>query len=160
MVEPRGVPPEGLTGRRTWVEVSTVGGWLVAYEGDTPVFATLVSAGRGDLLPDGTMVPFSASPTGTFPITSKFVATTMESPERPGRPVPEVMYTQVFHGPYSLHGAYWHHEWGDRKSSGCINLSPRDARWLFHWTEQPVPTGWNGLRLDPARPTTLVVIHF
>ena len=34
-------------GRRTWIDVSILGGWLVAYEYNKPVYATMVSPGRG-----------------------------------------------------------------------------------------------------------------
>ena len=43
----------------------------------------------------------------------------------------EVQYVQNFHGPHALHAAYWHDDWGEKKSGGCINLSPRDAQRLF-----------------------------
>ncbi|HXS18794.1 MAG TPA: hypothetical protein VN764_16460, partial [Polyangiaceae bacterium] len=38
--------PEFATGHKKWIDVSVVTGTLVAYEGTTPVFATLVSVGR------------------------------------------------------------------------------------------------------------------
>ena len=34
---------------RKWLEVSVLGGWLIAYEGTKPVFTTLVSPGRGGI---------------------------------------------------------------------------------------------------------------
>lgn len=172
VVDPLGVPPKALSnasqgsqgshgarGRRTWLEVSTVGGWLVAFEGARPVFATLVSAGRGDRLPSGEMNGFSSTPSGTYPIGNKLRTATMQSPERPGRTVAEVMYTQVFHGAFALHGAYWHADWGERKSAGCVNVSPKDARWLFEWTEPPVPADWHARTTRRGEPTTWIVIH-
>jgi hypothetical protein len=45
---------------------------------------------------------------------------------------------------YAFHAAYWHDAFGAPKSHGCVNLSPIDARWLFHFTEPPVPRGWHG----------------
>lgn len=161
VIEPVGAPPRRLpsTGRRTWIEVSTVGGWLVAFEGARPVFATLISAGRGDLLPSGEMNGFSSTPSGTYAIGNKLRTATMQSPERPGRSVAEVMYTQVFHGAFALHGAYWHGDWGERKSAGCVNLSPRDARWLFEWTEPKVPADWHARQTRRGEPATWVVLH-
>ena len=32
-----------------------------------------------------------------------------------------------FANAYAIHGAYWHDEFGNRRSHGCVNLSPRDA---------------------------------
>ncbi|MFO0550505.1 MAG: L,D-transpeptidase [Polyangiaceae bacterium] len=161
IVAPLGVPPQlPEDGRRTWVEVSTVGGWLVAYEGARPVFATLISAGRAAMKPDGTMVPSSSTPTGTYTVHSKLVTTTMRSENRPNAIHAEVMYTQVFFDDYALHGAYWHDDWGNRRSAGCVNLSPMDSKWLFEWSEPRVPTNWHAKKVEGGEPATVVVIHF
>ena len=42
--------------------------------------------------------------------------------------VPWILY---YDGDRALHGAYWHDKFGARSSHGCVNLSPKDARWLF-----------------------------
>ena len=39
----------------------------------------------------------------------------------------------------SLHGTYWHNDYGAVRSHGCINLTPQDARWLYLWTTPVVP---------------------
>lgn len=161
VVRPTASVPDDLSpmGRRTWIEVSTVGGWLVAYEGARPVYATAISAGRAALAPDGTMVPSSSTPSGTYTIKNKLKTATMRSDRRPDRAHAEVMYTQVFHEDYALHGAYWHDDWGDRRSAGCVNLSPIDSKWIFDWTEPSVPDGWHAKRVRGDEPTTVVVIH-
>ena len=53
--------------------------------------------------------------------------------------------------PFALHAAYWHDRFGEPKSGGCVNLSPRDAKWLFEWTEPSVPAAWHGVRSGDAR---------
>lgn len=161
VVAPNGEPPKRLpeTGRRTWVEVSTVGGWLVAYEGERPVYATMISAGRAETLKDGTMRPASSTPVGTYSVLSKLRTATMRSENRPDSVHAEVMYTQVFFEDYALHGAYWHDEWGSRKSAGCVNLSPIDSKWLFDWSEPAMPNDWHAKRVEPNEPATWVVIH-
>jgi lipoprotein-anchoring transpeptidase ErfK/SrfK len=50
--------------------------------------------------------------------------------------VPWVMY---FDGSISLHGTYWHDLLGFRRSRGCVNLTIRDARWLFEWSSAGEP---------------------
>ncbi len=161
IVAPKAEPPRHLakTGRRTWVEVSTVGGWLVAFEGERAVYATLISAGRAALGPDGKMVPASSTPEGTYTVHSKLKTATMRSENRPNQSHAEVMYTQVFFEDYALHGAYWHDEFGDRKSAGCVNLSPIDARWLFEWSEPKVPAEWHVKKTEPGEAATMVVLH-
>jgi hypothetical protein len=149
------------SGRRTWLDVSVLGGTLVAYEDERPVFATLVSPGRG-----GTPVPgkdpleTASTPTGTFRVDGKFVTATMVSSTNDLLVHTEVQYVQNFHGPHALHAAYWHDAWGEKKSGGCINLSPLDAQRLFAWTEPPVPADWYGLRSVPEiGPATVVVVR-
>lgn len=144
---------------RTWMEASILGGWLLAYRGHTPVFATLVSAGRGGL-PRGDIDPVetASTPVGRFKITGKFATATMIAPNELTHS--DVPWAQNFSGPHALHAAYWHDRWGELKSGGCLNLSPIDARYLFYEFTQPrVPEGWHGVRwdsqLEPA--TTLIV---
>jgi len=161
VVDPKRELPRRLpgTGRRTWVEVSTVGGWLVAYEGERPVYVTLISAGRAALGADDKMVPASSTPNGVYAIHSKLKTATMRSENRPGASHAEVMYTQVFFEDYALHGAYWHDAFGDRKSAGCVNLSPIDSKWLFDWSEPSVPEDWHVKKVEPGEAQTVVVIH-
>ena len=56
--------------------------------------------------------------------------------------IADVPFTQYFHGPFALHASFWHEDFGEMKSSGCVNLSPADAEWLFRWTGPVVPDGW------------------
>ena len=63
--------------------------------------------------------------------------------------LPGVPFYMGFRRHYALHGVYWHDSFGNRRSHGCVNLSPRDARYLFEWTFPQVPDGW--LEAD-ARP--------
>jgi hypothetical protein len=145
-------------GRGTWLDVSILGGWLIAYEGHTPVYATLISAGRGGAPVAGrNPVETASTPTGRFKITGKFATATMVAPNDVVHS--EVPWAQNFSGPHALHAAYWHDDWGELASGGCINLSPLDARWLSEFTEPRLPDGWHGVRwlpeLEPA--TTLIV---
>jgi hypothetical protein len=72
----------------------------------------------------------------------------------------DVPFILNFHGPHALHMAYWHDTWGEKTSGGCINLSPLDAIWFFHWSEPAVPAGWHGMRSDKeAGPATVVIVH-
>lgn len=149
-----------LPGRATWLEGSILGGWLVAYEGKTPVYATLISAGRGGTPVAGQdPVSTASTPTGRFFITGKFATATMESSTTPivhG----DVPWTQNFSGPHAIHSAYWHDEWGDLKSAGCVNVSPQDGKWLFGFTEPAVPDGWHAVKhISRDGPATLLILH-
>jgi hypothetical protein len=145
-------------GRGTWIEVSILGGWLLAYEGTKPVFVTLMSPGKGG--PPRGKIPLletASSPTGRFKITGKFVTSTMIAPNKLVHSA--VPWAQNFSGPYAIHGAYWHNDWGEPKSGGCINLSPKDAKWMYDFTEPAAPRGWHGVRWLPGKEgsTTLII---
>ena len=159
---PSDKPPWGTAppkGRGTWIEVSVNGGWLIAYENTTPVFTTLISPGRGGPAKvDEDPIAEARTPLGLFPISGKFATATMEAP---GNLVhTAVPWTQNFSGPHALHSAYWHDDWGNPKSGGCINLSPLDGKKMFAWTEPALPEGWHGVRWMPWRgPSTIMIIH-
>lgn len=50
--------------------------------------------------------------------------------------VPWIMY---FNKDVGLHGAFWHDRFGYPSSHGCVNLSPKDAQWMFNWTTPQLP---------------------
>lgn len=145
---------------RTWMEASILGGWLLAYEEHTPVFATLISAGRGGP-PHGDIDPIetASTPLGRFKITGKFATATMVAPNDLTHS--DVPWAQNFSGPHALHTAYWHDRWGELKSGGCLNVSPIDGRYLFYeFTWPRVPEGWHGVRWDPDfEPATTLIVR-
>jgi hypothetical protein len=127
---------------RRWIDVSILNQTLILWEGDRPVYATLVSTGKDGL---GDPKRTTSTPQGIFPVQQKHVTTTMDSTvadnEFELRDVPWVMY---FTGGYALHGAYWHDDFGRPRSHGCVNLSPIDARYAFEWSLPDVPEHWHG----------------
>jgi lipoprotein-anchoring transpeptidase ErfK/SrfK len=82
---------------------------------------------------------FSSS-TGNFRITSKLTSQDMgelcynPNSQTPGayctRDVPWVMY---YNGDEALHGAYWHNNFGNVMSHGCINMPVSAAQYVFGW---------------------------
>jgi lipoprotein-anchoring transpeptidase ErfK/SrfK len=129
-----------------WIDVDLSSQTLVAYEDDTPVLTTQISSGSDQF------------PTieGTFRIYLKMRKHTMEGPDYRTPDVPFVMY---FQGSYSLHGAYWHNDFGRRRSHGCVNLPLGPAEWLFNWTDPQIPPDWQNVWSSDSNPGTRVVIH-
>jgi hypothetical protein len=146
-------------GRATWIDVSIEGGWLLAYEGTRPVYATLISAGRGGKPKAGRPTLETAStPTGRFSINGKFATATMATKREFVHS--DVPWSLTFEGPYAIHGAYWHDRWGEKMSAGCVNVSVEDGRWLFHWADPQLPEGWHGVRWEPSEgPATLFIVR-
>jgi hypothetical protein len=113
-----------------WVSVDLYEQIVIAYEGTTPVFATLVSSGLSDW------------PTneGLFHVYVRFPRTVMSGAE--GKPdfyyLQEVPWTMYFDGDIGLHGTYWHDGFGYRHSHGCVNLSITDSNWLYNWASSEI----------------------
>jgi lipoprotein-anchoring transpeptidase ErfK/SrfK len=128
------------------IEVDLSAQTLIAYEGEREILRTSISSGAAE----------TPTVTGRFRIYHKLLSQTMRGEDYVQPDVPYVMY---FHGAYSIHGAYWHNDFGRARSHGCVNLPVPDAKWLFDWADPPLVPGqtqvWTG-----SEPTgTLVVIR-
>jgi hypothetical protein len=125
------------------------------------VFATLIAPGRGGLPhPNVDPIETASTPIGNFRVDGKFLTATMVSSTNDDLVHTEVQYVQNFHGAHALHGAYWHGAWGELKSGGCVNLSPRDSLKVFHWADPQLPDGWHGMKsMKDFGPTTAVIVH-
>jgi hypothetical protein len=127
--------PEGIPARVKWIHVHLASQTLTAYEGDTPVYVTLVSSGR-----DG-----YHTPAGVYNVDRKYLTKTMRGKDEvAGRyEVQEVPWTLFYDRNFAIHGAYWHNLFGRTKSHGCVNVPPVDARWLYYWSKVTLPAGWH-----------------
>jgi len=127
---------------RSWIHVSILQQSLVMYQGEKPVYATLVSTGVDGL---GDPAETHSTVRGQFLIHTKHVSVTMDSDaEGEQFDLRDVPYVQYFQDGFALHAAFWHDSFGQPYSHGCVNLAPLDARALFHMTDPPVPQTWHG----------------
>ncbi len=83
-----------------------------------------------------TGLPGTPTVQGTFTVQRKYVAQTMTGP---GYYLPAVPYIMYFYAGYALHGTYWHNNFGQRMSHGCVNLPTPEAEWFYNWTEIGTP---------------------
>lgn len=102
-----------------------------AYEGSQVVLTSLVSTGR----------PGFDTPLGTYTIIVKKEIEDMEGliggEYYNVKDVPDVMYfTDVGH---AFHGTYWHNNFGQVMSHGCVNLPLDIAAFLYDWTPMGTP---------------------
>lgn len=148
--------PEEVAPWERWIDVDLELQLLVAYEGDVPVYATLISSGK-----KGSEEESFLTPKGKFRIGAKHISSSMDgNTASDGRySIQDVPWAMFFQGNYALHGAFWHSKFGARRSHGCVNLGPTDARWLFMWTTPFVPEGWHGVNAHEGAPGSMVVIH-
>jgi hypothetical protein len=151
-------PPADLHPQEKWIDIDLTRQALVAFEGTTPVFATLISSGRRN--PQDKEHDFP-TPTGSFRIREKHVTTTMDGDVASDGPysIEDVPWVMYFQGSYALHAAFWHDQFGHMRSHGCVNMAPEDARTLFAWTDPPLPLGWHGVFSRDDSSGTRIVIH-
>ncbi|MBN2724343.1 MAG: L,D-transpeptidase [Deltaproteobacteria bacterium] len=146
-------PPPGLKPCEKWIEINVSMQTLVAYEGTEPVYMAPVSTGK------------KKHPTkyGIFRIwavkANSDMNSSMGASER--YRVDDVPWSMFFYLGQAMHAAYWHSDFGNRKSHGCVNLTPIDARWIYNWTLPHMPDGWLEIYVDEKSPVpgTLVVVR-
>ncbi len=114
-----------------WIEVNLSQQTLIAYEGDQAVFAHYVSSG----------LPGHGTPEGIHHVFDKRISERMvggraaseeDSDHYNLAGVPFVCYFTIDW--VALHGCYWHNDYGQQRSHGCVNLPADAARWLWRWT--------------------------
>lgn len=142
--------PTGVNPTDKWIEAKIIPGTITAYEGMTPVFATMFSPGKGGApIPGYDPYIHSMTKTGFFPIEWKDHVSVM-SPDKEWPPkklwISEVPHIQYLRAPLAMHVSFWHEDFGNLKSAECLNLSPEDGLFMFGWTDPPLPEGWGGAR--------------
>ena len=112
--------------RERWIEINITTQRLVAWEGGSPIYAVIISTGRG------------STPTrpGIFAIQSKQRYSRMRGRDYDVLNVPHAMY---YSGGYAIHGAFWHRRFGTPVGHGCVNVAPNHAQWLFSWATVGTP---------------------
>jgi hypothetical protein len=118
--------PETVTTHK-WFAVDLFEQTLIAYEGDKPVFATLISSG----------LPQWSTSEGTWSIFQRHEQIVMTGGSGADYYwLPFVPYPQFFHTTeQGLHGTYWHDRFGYRTSRGCVNMTITDSKWAYEWID-------------------------
>lgn len=130
---------------------------LYAYEGDRLIYSFLVSSGK-----------WGRTPTGEFEIWGKFRYTKMEGGSKALRTyyyLPNVPYVMFFANDevpksrgFSLHGTYWHNNFGVPMSHGCINMKTEEVALLYQWA-QPKLFDKKSILASNDNPGTRVIIY-
>lgn len=123
-----GVPsapaPTISTGKQIVVDLSDQA--IYAYENGALLRTVIVSTGLW------------GTPTvqGDYRIYWKLTSQTMSGP---GYYLPGVPWVMYFYQGYAIHGTYWHNNFGQPMSHGCVNLPTDQAEWFFRWAEVGTP---------------------
>lgn len=141
------------------IEVDLTNQKVYAFEGNSKIHEFLISSGK-----------WYPTPTGEFRIWSKVRSQKMSGGSKALRTyyyLPNVPYVMFFsnneiarYRGFSLHGTYWHNNFGHPMSHGCVNMRTEDAKVLYEWANPVVtnPKSWSTLATD-ENPGTRVVIY-
>lgn len=108
---------------------------LSCFEGNNEVFFCRISSGAiFDY--QGNPTEAYATPVGDLNTHWKIISLNMSGGgSASGYSTPAVPWDTVISGEgIAIHGAFWHNDFGERRSHGCINVKPEDAKWIFRWT--------------------------
>lgn len=151
-------PPE-IGEKERWLDIDISEQMLVAFEGDTPKYATLISSGKESKNKDKD----HSTPRGMWRVREKHIVTTMDGDGTAAGDLPysieDVPYVMYFFKSYATHGAFWHQNYGSQMSHGCVNMSPLDAKWVFYFAGPELHEGYAGAWATKDHPGAYVVVH-
>lgn len=109
---------------------------LSCLEGGREVYFCRISSGKRYDPLTGEVVDTYATPAGSLLTYWKIISKNMTAGnEGSGYSTPAVPWcTFIATGGVAIHGAFWHNAFGERRSHGCVNVTPEDAKWIFRWT--------------------------
>lgn len=125
--------PEEVGEDEFWVAVDLFEETFAAYEGDRMVYAGLTATGLEGW----------ETNEGLFTVYARHREWPMWGDEDGDYYfLQDVPYTMFFDDEIALHGAYWHDSFGAPRSHGCVNMTPRDAEWVWNWSEKAPNDLW------------------
>lgn len=127
---------------------------LSAFENGIEVYFCRISSGA-KFDAEGNVVEKWSTPVGLYHVVNrKWISVHMAGGSAAsGYELFGVSFTSVFaSGGVAMHSTYWHNNYGEPMSHGCVNLAPEDAKWVYRWTLPGVPfqagvmeqTGYSG----------------
>jgi lipoprotein-anchoring transpeptidase ErfK/SrfK len=125
---------------------------IACYEGQHEVYFARVSTGmKYDI--NGNRVDIWETPVGIRPVWRKLISVHMTGGTTGGGwDIIGVSWTTLFEGNgVAIHSTFWHNNFGEPMSQGCVNCQPEDAKWIFRWSlpevqydPGDVTIGWPG----------------
>ena len=133
---------------------------LSCFEGNTEVYFCRMASGQVYDPLTGAISDEFATPVGELLTHWKIISKNMTAGSaQSGYSTPAVPWSTFISGEgVAIHGAFWHNDFGERRSHGCINVKPEDAKWIFRWTTPYISLAQSEQRLSfPDHGTTVSV---
>lgn len=139
------------SGEEKWIEVHLGQQKLRAWEGNTIVMEFPISSGKWAPTPEGTFYIWYKTRNQRMQGGSKDLGTYYN--------LPNVPHNMFYYKGYAIHGAYWHNNFGNPMSHGCVNEPLDKAGPIFEWAGPVLPPGQNAVKASPDNPGTKVFVH-
>lgn len=140
------------------IEVDLTRQRVYAYDENTKIYDFPISSGK-----------WGRTPTGRFHIWIKLryaLMTGGSSALGTYYYLPNVPFTMYFYNEavsqtkgFSLHGTYWHNNFGHPMSHGCVNMRTEDVALLYYWAKPELPANSSSVTASRNNPGTEIVIY-
>ncbi len=133
---------------------------LSCYERNTEVFYCRISSGiRYDQV-TGQLSDKLATPAGELYTHWKIISKNMTAGDaQAGYSTPAVPWCTFISGDgVAIHGAFWHNAFGEKRSHGCINVTPENAKWIFRWSTPSISLDQSQQRMTWPDHGTIVAV--
>jgi lipoprotein-anchoring transpeptidase ErfK/SrfK len=75
--------------------------------------------------------------------------------------IPGIGWASFFLGSgIAIHSTFWHNNFGEPSSHGCVNASPEDAKWIFRWSTPVTPFDVGDITVSGTIGTPVKVIEY
>ncbi|MCF6277431.1 MAG: L,D-transpeptidase family protein [Anaerolineales bacterium] len=125
---------------------------LSCYEQGHEVFFCRISSGAGEFgTPTGSLYTWWKTPS---------IHMSANTASDSGYDTPGVSWPTFISGSgVAIHAAFWHNDFGTRRSHGCINVCPKDAKWIYCWTTPHVSLAQSEIKMQWPDVGTEVVVE-
>ncbi len=134
---------------------------LSCLEGEKEVYFCRISSGLTNVIDPSTGQVNNklATPVGNLLTHWKIISLNMTAGTfQSGYSTPAVPWNTMISGDgIAIHGAFWHNAFGEKRSHGCINVTPEDAKWVFRWTTPYVSLAQSEVRVTLPDHGTIVL---
>ena len=128
---------------------------LSCLENGREVYYCRISSGK---VPNTT--PLTAIGSRGFNIWRKLASVQMSGgTNQAGWMIPGIGWVSFFYNEgIAIHSTFWHNNFGEPSSHGCINAAPDDAKWIYRWASPitPFPEGDITVRGEIGTPVKVI----
>lgn len=135
-----------------WIDVNISKKVLTLYKGEEAVMATYISVGNRK-------TPTLAGSYNVWLKAKKIRMTGAPPLATHEYDLPDVPWVMFYKGSYSVHGTYWHDDFGSERSAGCTNVTQGDAKFIFDMTSPKIGET-NLVRSSVINPGVVVNNHY